>query len=47
MLVVGADKAKPDWKVVRDYLLKEGSISKEHLFQLTKSSIDVMSKHSY
>jgi hypothetical protein len=29
LLIIGADKDKPDWKCVKDFLLKEGPLLKD------------------
>lgn len=31
MYNVGADASKPDWKVVKQFLLREGVIKKDHV----------------
>ena len=32
----GADAAKPDWKLIKDFLLKEGVVSKDMIIKLIK-----------
>jgi hypothetical protein len=43
-LHIGADSSKPDWIILRDFLLNEGFVSKEHLMILARACIDTMSK---
>lgn len=43
---IGEDASKPDWKLVKAFLLKEGMLKKEHVIQLCKTAIEIMSKNS-
>ena len=40
---IGADKDKPDWKAVKDFLLKEGPMKKEQVVKLLRDGIAMMS----
>ena len=44
---IGADANKPDWKLVKAFLLKEGALAKEHLVAVCRTSIEIMSKLSF
>jgi hypothetical protein len=41
-LNLGADKEKPDWKCLKDFLLREGPISKETVTKILKDGINMM-----
>ena len=34
----------PDWQVVREYLAREGTISKKHVMRILRDAIALMSK---
>jgi serine/threonine-protein phosphatase 2B catalytic subunit len=38
------DKVKPDWKVLKDHLHKEGRLSKKTCFRLLKDILNMISK---
>lgn len=40
----GADATKPDWKMVKQFLLREGYIGKEAAVKVTKQCIDILKK---
>jgi hypothetical protein len=42
--LIGEDAGKPDWKLVKNFLLREGKMSKPQLVQLCKTSIALLSK---
>lgn len=41
--MIGADKDKPDWKLLKDFLLKEGPIKKEQVVKILKDGINLLS----
>ncbi len=41
---IGGDANRPDWKLVKEFLLKEGRFTKEHVVLMAKTCIDIMSK---
>ena len=43
----GADANKPDWKLVKAFLLKEGALAKEHVVAICRTSIEIMSNTSF
>jgi hypothetical protein len=43
---IGDDANKPDWKVVKTFLLKEGKLRKDQVIQMAKTSIEIMSNIS-
>lgn len=43
-MCVGEDKGKPDWKLIKEFLLKEGPVKKEQVVRLLKEGITLMSK---
>jgi serine/threonine-protein phosphatase 2B catalytic subunit len=44
---VGADeKSKPDWKLLKDFLLKEGPMRKDQVSKLLRDGIALMGKLS-
>ena len=42
--LAGKDKDKPDWKMLRDHIHKEGRISIEHCHKLLKDTMNIFSK---
>lgn len=40
----GEDKVKPDWKQLKDFLLKEGPMKKEQVVKILKDGIALLSK---
>ena len=41
---VGGERDKPDWKLLKDFLLKEGPIKKEQVVKILKDGIAMLSK---
>jgi plasmid stabilization system protein ParE len=39
----GEDKAKPDWRMLKDFLLREGPIRKDQVTRLLKEGIALLS----
>ena len=44
---IGPDAGKPDWKVLKNFLLKEGHLKKDLVVMLARQSIEIMSKLDY
>ena len=44
-MLLGPDVGKPDWKVLKNFLLKEGHLKKELVIMLARQSIEIMSKN--
>lgn len=42
---LGEDKSKPDWKCLKEFLLREGPFKKEQLIRLIKEGIAVFCKY--
>ena len=43
---IGEDKNKPDWKCIKEFLLKEGPLRKDQVLKLLRDAIAVLSKIS-
>jgi serine/threonine-protein phosphatase 2B catalytic subunit len=41
---VGEDSKKPDWRCLKDFLLREGPLKKEQVIKLLKDGIALLSK---
>jgi len=44
LFFLGPDAGKPDWKVLKNFLLKEGHLKKELVVMLARQSMEIMSK---
>ena len=44
LMYSGAEKDVPDWKFLKDFLVKEGSLTKPQLLKLLKDGIAMFSK---
>lgn len=41
--IASAHSVIPDWKFIRDYLLREGTLGKAHVNQILRSATAIMS----
>ena len=43
-IIIGADIHKPDWKCLKEFMMKEGPIKKELVVKILRDSIALLSK---